>query len=196
ELNNKINDLEKSLREQEEINKKLLEEKENWKNKYIHLQAEFENAQKRWERNRQDLKIQFTASVLKNFLPLYDSFKKAIETVSKENDNIKQFYNQFLNILKSYKAEPIQIKVNEDIFDYNLHEALTSLERNDLPNNTIIDVIQDGWKIDKDILRYAKVITSRKPKKVESKLKVKESEDQKEKKEPKQNDGNKNKKSK
>jgi hypothetical protein len=68
-----------------------------------------------------------------------------------------------MNILKSYKAEPIKIKENEQ-FDYSMHEALSTIEKEDVPNNTIIDVIQDGWKLDKDIIRYAKVIISREPK--------------------------------
>jgi pyruvate dehydrogenase E2 component (dihydrolipoamide acetyltransferase) len=44
-----------------------------------------------------------------------------------------------------------------------LHEALSTLDRDDLPNNSIIEIIQDGWKIDKDVLRFAKVIVSREP---------------------------------
>jgi len=57
------------------------------------------------------------------------------------------------------------MKVNiNDPFDYHYHEALNSIERDDLPNNTIIDIIQEGWMLGKQVLRYAKVITSRKAK--------------------------------
>ena len=126
------------------------------------LQAEFENAQKRWVKQRSDLRTQYTASTLKPFLPLYDSFKKAVDS-EPNNENLKQFHNQLLNIFKSFKAEPIEVKIN-DSFDYNLHEALTSVEKEDLPENSIIDIIQDGWKIDKEILRYTKVVISKKPK--------------------------------
>ena len=126
------------------------------------MQAEFENAQKRWEKNRENLRVQYTASIIRGLLPLYDSFKKAVDDES-DNDKIKGFYNQFMSILKSYGAEPIQVKIN-DSFDYSYHEALTSLERDDIPNNTIIDIIQDGWKIKKGVIRYAKVVISREPK--------------------------------
>ena len=85
-------------RELEDKDKKIIE-LDGWKNKYTHLQAEFENAQKRWEKSRKDLRTQYTASVLKSFLPLYDSFKKAIDS-DVENDTLKQFYNQYLNIIK------------------------------------------------------------------------------------------------
>ena len=45
-----------------------------------------------------------------------------------------------------------------------MHEALTSIERDDVPENSIIDIIQEGWKLNKDILRYTKVVISKKPK--------------------------------
>ena len=128
----------------------------------MRLQAEFENAQKRWDKNRQYLKSQYTASALKSFLPLYDSFKKAIENAA-EDDQIKQFYKQFMGILKFLGAEPMQTKVN-DSFDYSQHEALTSIEKEDIEVNRILDIIQEGWKFDNDVLRYAKVVISKKPK--------------------------------
>ena len=153
----------KSLEKEQDINKKKIKELQDWQKKYMLLQAEFENAQKRWSKDRQNLRTEYTASVLKKFLPLYDSYKKAIDN-DPDNENITQFFNQFLNIFKSYEgAEPMQVNIN-DPFDYHYHEALSSIERDDLPNNSIIDVIQEGWMLGKNVLRYAKVITSRKPK--------------------------------
>jgi len=163
DLLGKIQDLEKNFKEAEEKLSQFQKQANDWKNKYMRLQAEFENAQKRWEKNRQNLSIQYTASTLKTFLPLYDSFKKALENENPQNDILKGFYDQFMNILKSHKAEPTKVNIN-DVFDYNYHEALSSIERDDVPNNTIIDIIQDGWKLDKEVIRYAKVIISRKPK--------------------------------
>ncbi|TFG07069.1 MAG: nucleotide exchange factor GrpE [Promethearchaeota archaeon] len=158
ELIKKINELEKDLEEKE----KKLKELSGWKDKYMRLQAEFENTQKRWEKNRQYLRSQYTADVLKDFLPLYDSFKKALEATN-EDDKIKQFYTQFMNILKSEGAEPMDTNKN-DSFDYSKHEALTTVEKEDVPEHTILDVIQQGWKFKKDVLRYAKVVISKKPK--------------------------------
>ncbi len=156
----KVKELEETIKKQDEKIKTL--ENEPWKVKYIHLQAEFENAQKRWDKSRKDLRTQYNAYVLKSFLPLYDSFQKAMESDT-ESESIKQFFNQFMNILKSYGAEPMQTKLN-DSYDYNLHEALTSIEKEDLDENRVCEVIQEGWKLNKDVLRYAKVVISKKPK--------------------------------
>jgi molecular chaperone GrpE len=157
-------ELEKKLANLKENVDKLQKEKDESKKKYMHLQAEFENAQKRWDKNRQNLRTEYIASVLKNFLPLYDSFKKAIETANEAEKNLLNgFYNQFMSILKSYGAEPIQVKV-KDKFDYSIHEALTSVEREDVPENQILEIVQDGFKYGKEVIRYTKVIISRKPK--------------------------------
>ena len=154
---------------------KIEEEKNSWKGKYTRLQAEFENAEKRWNKNRQNLRIEYTASTLKTFLPLYDSFKKALDSQDENNKILKGFYDQFINILKSHKAQPIEVKKN-DPFDYNYHEALSSIENEDVPENTVLETIQDGWKLDKDVIRYAKVIISKKPKPPEPEKKKEEEE--------------------
>ncbi|MFX0071561.1 MAG: nucleotide exchange factor GrpE [Candidatus Hermodarchaeota archaeon] len=159
ELIEQLKELEETIKKDEEKIKEL----SSWKDKYMRLQAEFENTQKRWEKNRQYLQSQYTASVLKNFLPLYDSFKKALDDDSGKNEVLKQFYNQFLNILKYEGAEPMETKLN-DSFDYSFHEALTTVEKEDVEPNIIIDIIQEGWKFKKDVLRYAKVVISKKPK--------------------------------
>ncbi len=159
ELIKQLKEFEKDVKDKDD----KINELNGWKNKYIHLQAEFENANKRWDKNRQTLRTQYTASVIKSFLPLFDSFKKAIDSNSKDSETLSQFFNQFLSILKFQGAEPLEIKKN-DQFDYNKHEALTTIENDEIPENSIIDIIQEGWKIDKDILRYAKVVISKKPK--------------------------------
>ena len=166
-IQKKVKELETALIEREEVIKNLLAEHDKVKNRTMHLQAEFENAQKRWDKSRSELRIQNTASVLKSFLPLYDSFKKAIDSNTVQNEKeieiLTQFFNQFLNICKSYQAEPMQVNCG-DSFDYSLHEALTSIEKEDLPENSIVDIIQEGWKMAKDVLRYAKVVIAKKPK--------------------------------
>lgn len=164
DLISKNKSLDKQVGDLKEKTEKLQKESSISKNKLMHLQAEFENAQKRWNKNRQNIRIEYTASVLKNFLPLYDSFKKALEDAEEsEKKVLNNFYNQFMNVYKSYGAEPIEVKVN-DPFDYTKHEALSSLEKEDPPENSVIEIIQDGFKYGKEIIRYAKVIVSRKPK--------------------------------
>jgi len=180
EVLEKVKTIEKELIEVKTTAKKLREENDESKKKYMHLQAEFENAQKRWNKSRQDLRTQYSSSVLKNFLSLYDSFKKALDTDNESEKNILSgFYSQFMSVFKSYGAEPIKVKIN-DLFDYSKHEALTSVEREDVPENSILEIIQDGWKYGKEVIRYTKVVISRKPKPPEPEPKEEEIEETKE----------------
>jgi molecular chaperone GrpE len=162
ELISKYNNLKESNKKDKDLLTKHQKESESWKNKHMRLQAEFENAQKRWNKNRQNLRTEYTGRTLKTFLPLYDSFKKALDGDDENKAILEQFYDQFISILKFHRAEPVVVKIN-DLFDYSYHEALSSIEKDDLPNNSIIEIIQDGWKMDKDVIRYSKVIISREP---------------------------------
>ncbi|GAH78120.1 unnamed protein product, partial [marine sediment metagenome] len=139
----KYDKLKESNKKDKELLTKHQKESESWKNKHMRLQAEFENAQKRWNKNRQNLRKEYVAYTLKSFLPLYDSFKKALDGDDENKAILKQFYDQFIGILIFHKAEPIIVKLN-DLFDYSVHEALSSLEKDDIPNNSIIEIIQDG----------------------------------------------------
>ncbi|MBD3194409.1 MAG: nucleotide exchange factor GrpE [Candidatus Lokiarchaeota archaeon] len=178
DLQHKIKELEKGVKETKNKIKELESKNVEWKDKFMRLQAEFENTQKRWERSRQNLKIQYTGNVLKGFLPLYDSFKSALKN-DQDEGSIRGFYNQFIGILRSYGAEPMNLTEGEE-YDYNKHEALSSIEKEDLPDKTIIDVIQDGWKLGKEVLRYAKVIISRKPQPKKKEPKKEETHEDKE----------------
>lgn len=193
-VNKELVESREQIEELQEGVQELQDEVKSWKNKYMHLQADFENAQKRWVKSRQELRNQNTANVIKNFLPLYDSFQKALENKNEKNQKeielLEKFYNQFLNLCKSYSAEPMEIKPG-DSFDYNKHEAVTTIEKGDLKPNTIVDVIQQGWKINKDVLRYAKVVLSRKPKPPEPKKEEKKEEEEKEREEQKEKEGKK-----
>jgi len=164
EVLEKVKNLEKELAEVKKTAKKQREENSASKKTNMHLQAEFENAQKRWKKSRKNLRTQYTASVLKSFLPLYDSFKKALESDNESEKNaLSGFYNQFMSVFKSYSTEPIEVNIN-DLFDYSKQEALTTIEKEDLPENSIVEIIQDGFKYGKEVIRYTKVIVSRKPK--------------------------------
>ncbi|TXT60218.1 MAG: hypothetical protein BAJALOKI3v1_940019 [Promethearchaeota archaeon] len=187
ELIEKIIKLEDELTNQDDEIRELQKLNKDWKDKFMRLQAEFENTQKRWEKSRKNLRTQYTANTLKNFLSLYDSFKSAVENEDSDG-HIEQFYKQFMNIMKSMGAHPMHTEELQK-FDYNKHEALSSLERGDLPNNTIVDIIQDGWMFEKEVIRYSKVIISRKPKPPEPEKEDSNKEEESEKQEKEEENG-------
>ena len=46
-------------------------------------------------------------------------------------------------------------------FDFRFHEALTTVENEGVEPNTIVDVIQSGYKLEGELLRPAKVVVSK-----------------------------------
>jgi len=186
----------------EELKSKLdtkLKEKdkviEEWKKKFMLIQADFENYQKRMEKNRIHIQSIERASILRDFLRIMDSFESAIDHINNSQESnfkdIKSIYNQLLNQFKRYEVEQIPTSKG-DLYDYKVHEAISHIENPDLPENSIVDILQTGWKMRKDILRYSKVIISKIPKEPEQDIdkKEKEKEDKKEQNQIHQNENN------
>ncbi len=149
--------------------KKVTDEMNEWKNKHLYLQAEFDNADKRRAKAMDAQRKRMQADLIFSFLPLVDSFipavKKADEGAYKDvkqlGEGLKSLKQQLDSILKGLNVTPIdQINVP---FDYNLHEVTLSQERPDLPEDTVLAIVQVGWKLGIDVIRPAKVIVSKKP---------------------------------
>ena len=181
-------ELDKKLKEKD----KLIEE---WKKKFMLMQADFENYQKRMEKNRIHIQSIERAAILRDFLRIMDSFEKAIDHIDNTQESnfedIKSIYNQLLNQFKRYEVEQIPASKGGE-FDYKIHEAISHIENADLPENSIVDILQTGWKMNKGILRYSKVIISKIPKEPEQDIdkKEKEKEEKKEQNQVSQNEDN------
>ena len=57
-----------------------------WQDKYLRLQAEFDNFRKRTLREKMELVQSGSAECVKNFLPLMDDLQRALEAIEKSND--------------------------------------------------------------------------------------------------------------
>ena len=105
--------LETSDAEQEEISvdevevedtpavEKFEEALEEAKDKYLRLQAEFQNYKKRQEKQRKDLIKYSHGEVIKDVLPIIDNFERAIES-SKEDKNAESLLEGIEMIKNSF----------------------------------------------------------------------------------------------
>lgn len=157
----------------EEKYKQCQQEINKWKEKYIYLQAEMENSQKIGLKRIDAARYHSKVNTIKMFLPLVESFEGAILRLEKdpklsENNNqdkylkgFYQVYNQYKQILKSAGVRPID---KTDVpLDYNEHEVMMKTNDEDKPEDTVVQIIQKGWYLGKNVLRPAKVIVSKKP---------------------------------
>ena len=128
------------------------------------LQAEFENARKRAERERLEFRDYATGSVVEQFLPVVDNFELALKsggTAEQLRHGVELIVKQMEEILRQLQVNPIA-SVGE-VFDPRIHEALGSVERDDLPDQHVAEEIRRGYKLRDRLLRPALVRVAHNP---------------------------------
>jgi molecular chaperone GrpE len=132
------------------------------------LQAEFENARKRADRERSEFREFATGSVAEQFLPVLDNLELAL----KSTGSVAQLRSGVGLIVKQMEEvlEKMQVKAVPTVgeaFDPRFHEALGTVERDDLPDQHVAEEIRRGYKIRERLLRPALVRVTHNPKQVE-----------------------------
>jgi len=128
------------------------------------LQAEFDNARKREQRERTDYRAFAVADAVEQFLPVLDNFKLALSsngTAEQLRTGVELIAKQMDEVLRSLNVVPVET-VGQP-FDPRVHEALESVERTDLPDHQVIDEIRRGYRIKERLLRPALVRISINP---------------------------------
>ncbi|MEM2873823.1 MAG: nucleotide exchange factor GrpE [Nitrososphaerales archaeon] len=156
---------EKSLEnELEELRKALKEEHdraEDYLNKLKYLQADFENFQKRVNREMHDLVKYGNERLIVKLLNIVDDLERSIK-FSKESDNKESLIEGVEMVLRSLK-EILRKEGLEEIeavgknFDPNLHEAVAHVQTNDYPVNTVIEEIRKGYLLNGKLIRPSMV---------------------------------------
>jgi len=136
----------------------LKAERDQLVDRIARVQAEFENARKRVERERVEYRDYAAASVVEQFLPVLDNFELALKSTGSAEQlrsGVELIVKQMEEILRQMQVTAIPA-VGEP-FDPRHHEALGSIEREDLPDQHIAEEIRRGYKIRERLLRPAMV---------------------------------------
>lgn len=132
------------------------------KDKYVRLFAEFENYKRRTSKERIELYKTAGKEVISALIPVIDDFKRAFEQESDSSDNqgINLIYNKLSETLKNQGL--IEIEVNKgDLFDSEIHEAISQIPaQEEDQKGKIIDVIEGGYKLGEQVLKYPKVVVA------------------------------------
>ena len=145
----------------------LTAERDRLLDRLARLQAEFENARKRAERERAEARDFVTASAVEQFLPVVDNFELALKSTGTE----KQLRSGVSLIVKQMEEilEKMQVKAVPtvgELFDPRFHEALGTVERDDIPDQHVAEEVRRGYKIRERLLRPALVRVAHNPKQV------------------------------
>lgn len=140
---------------------KLKEDYEKLNNQYLRLAADFDNFRKRQEQERENLLKFGLENTMKKMLEVLDNFdrgEKALENVEdcqQVKDSFNLVHKQTLEALTKLGLEMIEAE-NQD-FDPNFHEAVMRTPTEEHPENTVISVLQKGYKMGDKVLRPALV---------------------------------------
>lgn len=109
-----IHVLENQKNELEEKVSALLAEITSGKEKYIRLQADFDNFRKRSEKERTTTRSDAQGELIESLLPMVDSFERAKQQIKPETEKEKKIdtsyqgiYKQFVEILRSLQVAAI-----------------------------------------------------------------------------------------
>ena len=134
----------------------------DWRDKYLRLQAEFDNFRKRTFREKMALIESGGSDVWKAVLPVLDDMERAIAASEKSEDitalreGERLIYNKFVDIMRQKGVAEIEALDAE--FNPDLHEAVARFAAGKEKSGKVIDVVQRGYKQGEQVLRYAKVV--------------------------------------
>jgi molecular chaperone GrpE len=147
------------------VEEQLQQDLHQEKDKFLRLFAEFENYKKRTSRERIELFKTANEELMTVLLPVLDDFDRALNEIKKageENNNllkgIELINNKLRNSLAQKGLSVIDVNVG-DIFDVELHEAITQIPApSDDLKGKIIDILEQGYKLSEKVIRYPKVV--------------------------------------
>jgi molecular chaperone GrpE len=143
----------------------LKAERDQLLDRLARLQAEFENARKRADRDRLADRDYAVASVVDKFLPVLDHFELALKsaaTVEQLRSGVELIVKQMEDVLRQLHVTAIPAEGAK--FDPRHHEALGTVERLDLPDQHVAEEIRRGYKLRDKLLRPALVRVASNPK--------------------------------
>lgn len=136
----------------------LKAERDQLLDRLARMQAEFDNARKRAERERVEFRDIATGNVVEQFLPVMDNFQLALNATGDAEQlrsGVALIIKQMDEVLQ--KMQVTAIPTVGEPFDPRVHEALGAVEREDIPDQHVADEIRRGYRLRERLLRPALV---------------------------------------
>lgn len=146
---------------------KLRTERDEYLNLARRERAELDNYRKRVARDRENLKRESLAGFLKEFFgPLDDLDRVLVESEKTHSYDTLQAGVRILeeNLWRALaKAGVKKINAKGKPFNPEFHEAMAAVPSTDAQPNTVLEVYDNGYKLDDFVLRPARVVVSKEP---------------------------------
>lgn len=140
---------------------------EHW-NQCLRLQADMENQRKRAERELANAHKYALERFAQELLPVRDSLELGLAAFGNDNadsDTLRQGIELTLQMLSGVmgKFEIQEVNPQDERFNPELHQAMSTQERADVEPNTVVTVVQKGYLLNDRLIRPAMVIVSKAP---------------------------------
>ena len=146
---------------------KLLKDAEDYKEKFVRLFADYDNARKRTERERHDFVKYANEGLLSEFLAILDDLERSTEAAKLKHEDYTAFLKgiemvmaHIYEMLKKNNVKPMDSAGKK--FDPHYHEALLQEETDKADDDMILEEFQKGYFLGDRVLRTAKVKVAKK----------------------------------
>ncbi len=167
----KIEEKKEKQEKDNSVEENLQEEIDNLKDLLIREKAENENLRKRFKKELEDTHKFAISKFVKNLTEQVENLFRASDNIDlkscEENSELKTLFEgveitkkNLLKVFHDFDVERIY-PINQ-IFNHELHEAISQVEDEDKEPNTIINVVQAGYTINGRLIKPAVVIVTKK----------------------------------
>ena len=161
EINEEIENEEKQ--ENKEVHKDMVpkQDYDELDDRFKRILAEFENYKKRSSKERESLYNSILSDVVEVMLQVVDNLENAakVETADESyKQGVELVLKQFKDVLKSKGVE--EIEAIGQTFDPELHEAVGSIQDENLGEKEIAQEYRKGYKIGSRVIRHSMVVVA------------------------------------
>lgn len=149
---------EETVSETEKLEAQLKEQTD----KYLRLMAEYDNYQKRTQKEKAARYADAVVDTVLKLLPIGDNLERALNTEVTSEDAVKfkegieMVMKQFNDCLEKLEVKPIPALGEQ--FDPNIHNAVMHIEDESVDDNTIVEDLQKGYIYkDERVVRHSMV---------------------------------------
>lgn len=133
------------------------------RDKYLRLQAEWDNYRKRTAEEAGEMRVRAAEKLMGDLLPVMDDFERAIAHAEANGDaglldGVKAISTKLSESLGKHGLETIDPA--GEAFDALEHQAVGQVEDASVPDETVAQVYQKGYRLGKKVIRPAMVTIS------------------------------------
>lgn len=142
------------MEKMEGLAKQLAEEHDQ----YLRLAAEYDNYRKRTAKEKEGIYANAKIDTIKGMLPVYDNLERGLAQFGAEDDDphkkgLEMIFNQYKEALTKLGVTPIDCVGKE--FDPERHNAVMHIEDESCGENSVVEVLQQGFMLGDKVLRFA-----------------------------------------